>query len=143
MIYTEMTAKASRIAYEAHKDQYDKIGFPYIFHPMHLAEQMEDEVTTCAALLHDVVEDTDITIEDLKKEFPKEVTDLVTILTHGKDEDYIEYIRRVRTNPMAVKIKKADMLHNTDEQRAALLKTEEAREYFRDKYKKAWKVLTE
>ena len=65
MIYTPLTKKAMRIAFEAHKDQFDKSGIPYIYHPIHLAEQMNDEVTTCVALLHDVVEDTDYTLEDL------------------------------------------------------------------------------
>lgn len=63
MIYTKLTKLAMQISFDAHKDQKDKSGLPYIFHPFHLAEQMADEVTTCVALLHDVVEDTDITFE--------------------------------------------------------------------------------
>lgn len=58
MIYTALTNRAVRIAYEAHAGQADKCGTPYMFHPYHLAEQMPDEITTCVALLHDVVEDT-------------------------------------------------------------------------------------
>ena len=68
MIYTLLTKKAMKIAYDAHKGQFDKNGIPYIYHPIHLAEQMDDENTTCVALLHDVVEDTAITFEDLEKE---------------------------------------------------------------------------
>ena len=64
MIYTPLTNKALRLAYTAHHGQVDKSGVPYIFHPYHLAEQMTDEITTCVALLHDVVEDTDITFEN-------------------------------------------------------------------------------
>ena len=60
-------------AYTAHHGQVDKSGVPYIFHPYHLAEQMTDEITTCVALLHDVVEDTDITFEELAQEFPPAV----------------------------------------------------------------------
>ena len=71
MIYTPLTKKAIKLAYEAHKDQYDKSGLPYITHPSHLAEYMDDEYTTFTALLHDVVEDTDITLDDLAKEFPE------------------------------------------------------------------------
>ena len=63
MIYTELTKKALRLAYEAHTGQEDKAGIPYICHPLHLAEQMNDEISTCVALLHDVVEDTDWTLE--------------------------------------------------------------------------------
>ena len=65
MIYTEMTIKAMKIAYEAYSGQLDHNDVPYIFHPYHLAEQMDDECSTCVALLHDTVEDTDITFETL------------------------------------------------------------------------------
>ena len=66
MIYTQLTKKAMRIAYEAHKNQVEKSGIPYIYHPLHLAEQMQYEAAVCVALLHDVVEDTDITLDDLR-----------------------------------------------------------------------------
>ena len=61
MIYTENAKKALKLCFEAHKEQTDKSGLPYVFHPFYLAEQMEDEDTTVTALLHDVVEDTDYT----------------------------------------------------------------------------------
>lgn len=67
MIYTTLTNKALRLAYAAHHGQTDKSGQPYIFHPYHLAEQMTDEVSICVALLHDVVEDTDLTFADLER----------------------------------------------------------------------------
>ena len=63
MIYTDQTKKAIKLMFEAHKDQTDKSGLPYVFHPFHLAEQMKDEATTVTALLHDVVEDTDYTVD--------------------------------------------------------------------------------
>ena len=66
MIYTPLTKRAAEIAYNAHMGQRDKAGMPYIFHPYHVAEQMKDEMTVCAALLHDVAEDTAVTLEDLK-----------------------------------------------------------------------------
>ena len=56
MIYTEQTKKALRLCFAAHKEQTDKSGMPYVFHPFHLAEQMNDEDTVTVALLHDVVE---------------------------------------------------------------------------------------
>ena len=65
MIYTPQTKIALKLCFEAHKDQLDKSGMPYVFHPFHLAEQMDSEKTTVVALLHDVVEDTDYTLEDL------------------------------------------------------------------------------
>ena len=76
MIYTELTKKAMKISFNAHKNQVDKTGVPNVYHPMHLAEKMKEEYSCCVALLHDVVEDTDMTFEDLEKEgFPKEVID--------------------------------------------------------------------
>lgn len=114
MIYTELTNKAIRIAYEAHHGQYDVNGVPYIFHPYHVAEQMTDEVTTCVALLHDVVEDTPVTIEELEQVFPEEVTEALRLLTHEKGTDYLEYIERICTNPVARAVKLADIEHNSD-----------------------------
>ena len=70
MIYTPLTVKAMNVAYNAHHGQKDKAGAPYIFHPIHVAEQMEDETTTCIALLHDVLEDTSVTLAELEREFP-------------------------------------------------------------------------
>ena len=85
MIYTRATKRAMQICFEAHKDQLDKSGIPYVFHPIHLAEQMKDENTTVAALLHDVMEDTPYTLEDLREEgFSEEVLEALLLLTHQK-----------------------------------------------------------
>ena len=65
MIYTDLTKQAMKLCFAAHKDQTDRSGLPYVFHPFHLAEQMPDEESTVVALLHDVVEDTPYTLEDL------------------------------------------------------------------------------
>ena len=67
MIYTPMTKKAMKLCYLAHKEQTDKSGLPYVFHPIHLAEQMMTEETTIVALLHDVIEDSNYTVEDLRR----------------------------------------------------------------------------
>jgi len=142
MLYTPLTRKAMQIAYAAHHGQVDKGGLPYIFHPYHLAEQMTDEVSCCAALLHDVAEDTDITLEDLAKEFPKEVIDVLTLLTHRKDVPYYDYVRAIKANPIAVKVKLADIAHNSDQTRCPNL-TGEQLAYFRDKYARAIAILTE
>lgn len=145
MIYTELTKKAMKLAYEAHHGQVDKGGVPYIFHPYHLAEQMRDEISTCAALLHDVVEDTDVTFEDLEKEFPQEVIDVLRLLTHTEDEDYYEYIRRLKDDSVARKIKLADIAHNSDQTRlvGSDKDTTEVKEYFKKKYAKAIEILNE
>ena len=92
MIYTEMTIKAMQIAYKAHAGQVDYSNVPYVFHPYHLAEQMDDEISCTVALLHDVVEDTDVTIEDLEREFPEAVTEVIKLLTHEKDVNYFDYV---------------------------------------------------
>ncbi len=119
MIYTPLTIRAMQIAYKAHHGQTDKAGVPYIFHPLHLAEQMQDEISCCAALLHDTVEDTDITLEALAAQFPAEVVDAVSLLTHDGKTDYFDYVRRIRSNPVALKVKLADLQHNTDTTRFA------------------------
>ncbi|MBQ9156265.1 MAG: HD domain-containing protein [Eubacterium sp.] len=118
MIYTPMTVKAMKIAYDAHHRQLDKNGVPYIFHPIHLAEQMDDEISCTVALLHDVVEDTDKTLDELKEEFPKEVTDAVALMTHDENTDYFDYVRGIKGNPYATKVKLADLAHNSDPSRA-------------------------
>ena len=85
MIYTEMTKKALLLSFNAHKDQVDKSGMPYVYHPFHLAEQMNTEETVTAALLHDVVEDTAYTLEDIAAMgFPQSVTDALALMTHDK-----------------------------------------------------------
>lgn len=119
MLYTSLTNKALRLAYAAHQGQMDQSGQPYIFHPYHLAEQMTDEVSTCVALLHDVAEDTAITLEELEQEFPPEVTDALRLLTHQPGTDYFDYVRAIRQNPVAVQVKLADLAHNSDMSRFA------------------------
>lgn len=115
MIYTEQTEKALKLCYRAHMYQVDKAGIPYVFHPFHLAEQMEDEVSVTVALLHDVVEDTDYTIEDLKEMgFAPEVLEAVALLTHDPAVPYEEYLIPIKANPIARRVKLADLEHNSD-----------------------------
>lgn len=143
MIYTKLTNKAMRIAYEAHNGQYDVNGVPYIFHPYHVAEQMNDEITVCTALLHDVAEDTDITIEQLEKEFPEEVTEALKLLTHDKNTDYFDYIEKIRSNPVAKAVKLADLAHNSDISRITdkNVVSEKKLEYWNYKYSAAKMIL--
>lgn len=144
MIYTPLTIRAMNIAYAAHHGQVDKAGVPYVFHPLHLAETMDDEISCCAALLHDTVEDTAVTLEDLAKEFPAEVVEAVRLLTHDPSENYLEYVRRIKGNSVAMKVKFADLAHNSDQSRFAGVQVSEDRlGYFRDKYAKARAILLE
>lgn len=115
MLYTNLTKKAMKLCFEAHKDQTDKSGMPYVFHPFHLAEQMTDEETTVAALLHDVVEDTAYTLEDLRvMGFPESVLAAIGLMTHDDGTSYLEYVARLKGNPIARTVKLADLVHNSD-----------------------------
>ena len=149
MVYTELTNKALRFAYNAHHGQLDYNGIPYIFHPLHLAEQMDDEISTCAALLHDVVEDTSVTFDDLRREFPEEVVAIVRLLTHDDtaencNQDYFSYLLPIKANPIAKKIKLADIAHNSDQTRCVGSDlTQEQLTYWKEKYAKAKTILTE
>ena len=140
MIYTHLTNEAMKIAYTAHHGQVDKAGIPYVFHPIHLAEQMDDEYSTCVALLHDVVEDTDVTLEQLAEIFPAEVVDAVRVMTHLENEPYMDYVTRVKDNPIAKAVKLADLQHNSDQTRMENA-SEETLAYFREKYRKAFEIL--
>lgn len=141
MFYSEKVKKAALIAYNAHKDQLDKGGYPYIMHPIHIAEQMETEDETIAALLHDVIEDTDIGFDYLKKEgFSDTVINCLKILTKDPNEDYMDYIRKIKkTGGIALKIKKADMAHNMIAERISKkIQSDESR---MEKYRAAFDIL--
>ncbi len=115
MIYTDMTKKAMKVCFEAHKEQVDKSGLPYVFHPFHLAEQMLTEETTIVALLHDVVEDTPYTIRDLRDMgFQESVLEAIALMTHNDETPYLEYVARMKHNPIARAVKLADLRHNSD-----------------------------
>jgi len=141
MIYTKLTNEAMKIAYAAHHGQVDKGGIPYIFHPIHLAEQMNDEYTTCVALLHDVVEDTDMTLAQLATIFPQEVIDALALLTHENGTDYYEYVAKIKTNPIARVVKLADLTHNSDQTRMAGMADPAALKRWEEKYRRAFEIL--
>lgn len=142
MLYTRLTKKALRLMYDVHKDRVDKGGLPYVFHPYEVAEQMNDEISTCVALLHDLIEDSDLTLEYLESAgFPKEVVEPVGLLTHRPNLPYLTYIERLKCNPIAVKVKLADLQHNLDVSRLDNPSTDD---YYRlNKYKEARRVLLE
>lgn len=121
MIYTEHTKMAMRICLEAHEGQIDKGGYPYCYHPIHLAEQMDDEASTCVALLHDVMEDNAWYTPAYMRstaEMPEDVVDALILLTHDKKNvAYGDYIINIGKNPLATKVKIADLRHNMDASR--------------------------
>ena len=139
MFYSDLVKKASEICFEAHKHDRDKAGYPYFMHPMTLAVQFDDEATVCTALLHDVIEDHGdrYSIEYLKKEgFYDEIIDALKLLTHDDDTEYLDYVKRIKTNPIARRVKLADLKHNSDVRRCGGRKP---RKY--DLYQEAIKIL--
>lgn len=142
MNYTDKTKKAMKLCFEAHKDQVDKSGMPYVFHPFHVAEQMTDETTTIVALLHDVVEDTDYTLDNIAAMgFGQDVVDALALLTHDKSVAYLDYVARIKDNPVAREVKLADLRHNSDLSR--LDRIDEKTQERIAKYKKAIALLEE
>lgn len=140
MLYTAQTRQAMLLAYSAHHGQLDRSGVPYIFHPLHLAEQMHTESEIVAALLHDVVEDTTVSLTDLQKAgFSSEIIEAVRLLTHDKNTPYMDYINALKDNSIARAVKLADLKHNSDLTR---LKdhSEKTRERLK-KYAEALKIL--
>ena len=142
MIYTEKTKAALKLCFEAHKNQTDKSGMPYVFHPFHLAEQMKDEETTIAALLHDVIEDTDYTIGDLEQiNFSPDVLEAIKLLTHTDSTPYMEYVAKINENPIAKAVKLADLEHNSDLSRLDIVDEEALKR--KEKYEQAIRLLNE
>lgn len=144
MIYTELTKKALSLCFEAHKEQKDKTGLPYVFHPFHLAEQMDDEISTVCALLHDVVEDTEYGFDDLRKMgFPESVIEVLALLTHNEGTPYMDYVKKLSSNATAKKVKLADLRHNSDSSRLTPDEIDEWALKRIEKYHRAIKFLTE
>ena len=107
--------RAIELAKQHHKGQTDKVGKPYINHPLRVMNQMKSEDEKIVAVLHDIVEDTDISLNDLRNEgFSEEVVSAVECLTKQDGENYDSYIERISFNPLAVKIKLADLEDNRD-----------------------------
>ena len=142
MIYTAKTKAALKLCFEAHKNQTNKSGMPYVFHPFHLAEQMKDEDTTIAALLHDVVEDTDYTIADLEQMgFSPNVIEALELLTHNDGTPYMEYVAKIKDNPIAKAVKLADLEHNSDLSRLDTVDEKALKR--KEKYSQAIRLLNE
>ena len=134
--------QALAIAKDAHKGQVDKAGVDYIQHPLFVASWVEGELAKTVALLHDVVEDSDWTLEDLRKEgLPEEVVQAVGIITKKRNENYEEYILRVKQNPLARQVKLADLKHNSDLSRLANVTDRDRKRVA--KYQKAISFLSE
>lgn len=132
---------AIRIARAAHEGQVDKSGHPYIGHPLRVMSRVSGEHARMAAVLHDVVEDTSVTADDLLAAgCPPEVVRTVLALTHADGESQEQYLARVLTDPVAVAVKRADIADNTSPPRLALL-DQATQDRLRAKYSRALDLL--
>ncbi|MBI4858665.1 MAG: GTP pyrophosphokinase [Candidatus Riflebacteria bacterium] len=110
--------EAIQLAVSAHKGQKDKVGAPYILHPLRLMCRVEGEDEQIAAVLHDVLEDTPVRMEDLEKAgFPAAALEALERLTRRQSESYEQFIDRVMGNPVAIRVKMADLEDNLNVQR--------------------------
>jgi (p)ppGpp synthase/HD superfamily hydrolase len=136
--------KAIAVALKAHEGKLDKSGKPYILHPLHLMMQMDTDEAQITAVLHDVVEDSDMTLDDLARTgFSRDVLDALELLTHDKENVlYQDYIIGISSNDLARKVKLADLAHNMDQSRLPTPLTVRDEERLQ-RYQLAWETLTE
>jgi len=133
--------KCIEFALAVHAGQVDRYGRPYILHPLHLMSQMDTEVEMMAAVLHDVVEDSDMTLDDLRRlGLPEEVIQAVSLLTHDEADSYEAYVDKLKPNRIARQVKLADLAHNMDIRRMVRVTEKDAARL--DKYRRAWEMLT-
>lgn len=134
--------RAVVIATICHAGIKDRGKLPYILHPINVMIGLDTQDERIVAILHDVVEDTDITFDDLRKlGFPEYIIEALDSVTHREDEEYMDYVKRAKKNPIGRKVKMKDLLHNSDLSR---LKNPKQKDYERlEKYKKAYAYLCE
>ena len=142
MIYNGKIRKAALLAYKVHAGELDKGGYPYILHPIHLAEQMDTEDEIIVALLHDVLEsDRSTATYDYINllGFSDEVIEAIHIITRNPDDSYFDYIEKVKNNKLARKVKIADIKHNL---RLDRLRSKEFSDSLVERYNKAIEILS-
>lgn len=135
----DVIEKALRYAEAKHSGQFDKAGVTYFEHPKEVANRVDGEEAKIVALLHDTVEDTDATVEEIRGMFGDEIADAVAVITHGKEEPYFDYIERVKKNELARKVKLADLSHNMELSRLPVVTERDLKRL--EKYKKAVEIL--
>lgn len=140
MNYNELYDLALRIAIQAHKGQTDKSGREYVMHPIRVAERCANPKAKIAALLHDTIEDTYVTVDDLRKEgFPQEIIDAVLSVTKREGEDYDDFIRRAATNEIGKEVKIADLEDNMDIRRLKEISDDDVKRL--RKYLRCWQYM--
>jgi (p)ppGpp synthase/HD superfamily hydrolase len=133
--------RAILLAVQAHRGQVDRSGAPYILHPLRVMLRVETENERIAAVLHDVVEDTEWTLDGLRAEgFPEEVVQAVDCLTRREEESYDDRVARAAANPIARRVKLADLEDNMDVRRLARWSEEDAARF--ERYHRAWRFIT-
>lgn len=136
-MHSSFLTLAIRIALGAHGDTLDKGGMPYILHPLHVMDCVDSIDAKIVAVLHDTIEDTSQTLVGLwTAGFSDEIIDAIDAISKRKGEKNQDYWARVKANPLALRVKLADIAHNSSEGRLAALPKEEA-DYLRNKYSKA------
>lgn len=133
--------RAIRIAMKAHKGQTDKYGNPYILHPLRVMGMGRTEEERIVGILHDVVEDTAWTFDDMRKEGFSEriVAALDCVTKRSEDEDYDKFVARTRTNPLAIRVKLNDLTDNMDIRRMGEVKEKDVKRL--NKYLRAYRLL--
>ena len=123
-----------------HWKQKDRAGKRYIWHPIHVMLNVKGYNEKIVALLHDIVEDTEVTIPDLKNlKFSKEVIEAVDVITKKKDQEYFSYLKSIKDNSIAKKVKIEDLKHNSDLKRLRFVTQKDMDRFI--KYKKALDYL--
>ena len=136
----DVLSTALRIAMNAHDGQVDRAGRPYIYHPLTVATMTDSYDAFVAALLHDVMEDSDYTADDLRMAgIPAHIVDALLLLTHDKDVPYMDYVRKIKGNDLARAVKLADLTHNSDLSRLKYVTDKDLARA--DKYKAAMALL--
>lgn len=135
--------RAIEIAVDAHKNQTDKADEVYILHPLRVMLEQDSEPAMITAILHDVVEDSDRTIDDLKDdevEFPRESMEALKLLTRSDAESYDEFVQRAGRHPIARSVKRADIEDNMDLTRLDSVEDDQTKERL-EKYHRSWQYL--
>ena len=133
--------RAIQIAAQVHQGQKDKYGAPYILHPIRVMMHVHSKIEKIVAILHDVIEDSDLTLDDLKNErFSTEIVNAIDALSKRDGEVYDDYINRTTKNKIAITVKLADLEDNMDLKRIDVVtkKNKESMEI----YHKAWLKLS-
>jgi (p)ppGpp synthase/HD superfamily hydrolase len=136
----DLLEKAIGIAVEAHRGKKDRNGVPYILHPLRVMARVDTDAEKTIAILHDVVEDTDWTFEQLAKEgFPDEIIEPLKCVTKKDGEEYEDFVKRSASNELAKRVKLADLEDNMDARRLSKVTEKDAERL--KKYLRAWRFL--